>query len=285
MEEQSFWHKAMNIDVRIIYTIMFILVAAVMLNPIGLPIPIGDDTQLYYEEIDQLAETGEVLWLDAAFGPGSWGELGPMVEATLRHAFDRGIPVVGMAMWQQGGRMFETAMLNVLEDPEYDHIEYGEHIVNLGFRPGGAAVVLRGATRDVYDTFGGVDHTGQSLDDMPLAMRVERLHPDYVGGAVVYESGSPGAIEYINYVHEPTGMTLHSGVIAMSFPAHKNLQDAGQLTGILGGATGCAQYELLIDHPGYAVMTQDVISIGMVFVTLLIILGNIGWLMTRQQEG
>ncbi len=283
MEEQTFWQKMMAIDRRIIYAILFVFVAIVMLNPIGLPIEISRDTEIYYNVVEELAETGEVLWLDAAFGPGSWGELGPMIEATLRHAFDRGVPVIGMAMWEQGGRMFATALNNVLEDPQYDHIEYGEDVVNLGFRPGGAGVVLRSATDDVYETFRGVDHDGNPLDDMPLAMQTERLHPDYVGHAVVYESGSPGGPVYVDYVHEPTGLEMSVGIIAMSVPGAKVYQDAGQYVGILPGATGCAQYELLIDHPGYAVMTQDVISLGMVFVTLLIILGNVGWLMTRQQ--
>ncbi len=280
--ENTFWQRFMTIDRRLIYALLFILVAAIMFNPIGLPIEISRDTRIYHGVVEGLAGTDQVLWLDAAFGPGSWGELGPMVEATLRHAFDLGVPVVGMAMWEQGGRMFATALNNVLEDPAYDHIEYGVDVINLGFRPGGASVVLRSATTDLYDTFRGVDHDGSRLDDMPLGMQVERLHPDFVGHAIVYESGSPGGADYVDYVHEPTGLKMSVGIIAMSVPGAKVYQDAGQYVGILPGATGCAQYELLIDHPGYAVMTQDIISLGMVFITLLIILGNLGWLMTRR---
>ena len=280
--QQSFWHQMLAIDRRILYTIIFVFVAYIVISPLGLPVPVTAHTQSFYNEIEAIPEGG-VLWLDCAFQQGSWGELGPMVEATLRHAFQNDVRVVMSAMWEMGGRMAEFALSNVLEDPAYaDMVEYGEDVVNLGFRPGGVAVVLRSATDDVYSTFAGVDHHGDPLDDMPLAMEVERLHPDYVDFSVVYESGSPGGADWLRYVHEPTGLPMGIGIIQMSVPAAASYIDAGQYEAMIPGARGAAEYETLIDEPGMGLAAQDVLSVGMLYVTLLIILGNIAWVATRE---
>lgn len=278
-EQQSFWERFAAIDRRILYSIIFVLVGFIVLRPLGLPIVVSTDTQEYYDTIDSLP-AGGVLWLDAGYGPGSIGELGPMMEATIRHALRNDVRVVMAAMWEQGGRMSETAWLKVA--PDFPDKEYGEDIVNLGWRPGGAQAVLRSAVRDVYDTYAGVDHRGQSLDDMPLAMEVKQLNDEYVDFAVVYESGSPGGADWLQYVAEPTGLPMGIGIIAMSIPGAKAYYDAGQYKAMLPGSTGCAEYELLLNAPGAAVAAQDVLSISMLYVTLLIILGNIAWFATRE---
>lgn len=279
-EPQGFWEYMQAIDRRIIYTVIFILVAIILINPLGLPLTISGDSQEYYDYIDEVPEDG-VLWLDTAYSPGSIGELEPMVVATLRHAFDNNINVVAMAMWEQGGKMFERAWRQVKDD--YPDVAYGEDIVNLGYRPGGAQVILRSACKDVYETFGGVDHRGDSLDDMPLAMEVKKLDPDYVDRAVVYETGSPGGKYYVNYVYENNDLDVAVGIIKMSVQNAKPYYDAGQYKAILPGSTGAAEYEQLIGYPGEATISQDVLSAAMIFMVLLIILGNIGWLATREE--
>ncbi len=278
--EQTFWHKMLAIDRRILYSIIFVFVAYIVLFPIGLPVPISAHTENFYSTVEAIPEGG-IIWLDCAFQEGSWGELGPMVEATMRHSFNNNIRVVLSAMWELGGRMAAFALDNVLEDPAYEWVEYGEDVINLGFRPGGAAAVLRGATRDVYETYAGVDHDGNPLDDYTLGMEVERLHPDYVDFSVVYESGSPGGQDWLQYVTEPTGLPMGIGIIAMSIPSAAAFVDAGQYEAMIPGGTGAAEYELLLDQPGEALAAQDVLSVGMLYVTLLIILGNIAWVATK----
>ena len=278
-EQQNFWEKFVAIDRRILYALIFVIVGAVALRPLGLPVIVSADTQEYYDTIEAIP-AGGVIWLDAGYGPGSIGELGPMMEATIRHALRNNVRVVMAAMWEEGGRMSATAWNNVA--PDFPDKEYGVDIVNLGWRPGGAAAVTRSAVRDVYDTYAGVDHEGNSLDNMPLAMEVQRLHPDFVDFGVVYESGSPGGADWLQYVAEPTGLPMGIGIIAMSIPGAKAYHDAGQYKAMIPGSTGCAEYELLLGAPGAALAAQDVLSMSMLYVTLLIILGNIGWFATRE---
>lgn len=275
---QTFWHKAAAIDPRILYTIIFIFTAIVVLNPPGLPVEIGRLAQEHYDYIESMPE-GSILWLDAAYSEGASGELNPMLRADMIHAYRNGHRIVLHSMWLVGSRMAAMVLEDVMEF--LPDMEYGVDIVHLGWRPGGASVILRSATRDIYETYDGVDHFANPLDDFPLMQEVPRLHPDYIDYAMIYETGSPGGADFLQYVTEPSGLPMGIGLVAVSVPGRMPFLDSGQYQTMIAGSTGCAQYELLIGEPGMALAAQDVLSIGMLYVTLLIIIGNIAWFASR----
>ncbi len=65
----------------------------------------------------------------------------------------------------------------------------------------------------------------------------------------------------------------------------------GQLVGQLGGMKGGAEYEQLIvdagyyQKPGMASKAMSAIAYSHILIILLIVLGNIGYFVTRQLEG
>jgi len=277
----NFWDRLMNVDRRIIYGLAIILIGAVIVYPLGLPVTVSDTVQDWYDLIESLPEDG-VLWLDVAYSANTLEELGPMTEAVLYHAFSRGLKVCLMTSWNQGPPMIKRALDKVL--PEFPDLEYGVDFVNFGYRAGEANVVFPRLARSTYETFEGVDNSGKSLDQFPLAMQVKAVTPEYVDLLIVFETGNPGGPQWVQYVGEPAGTDIANGIIAMSVPGALNYLQAGQYKAILPGSRGCAEYESLIGRPGNALAGQDALSIGMLLVTLMIVLGNIGWVMRERSR-
>lgn len=276
----SIYERMMNIDRRIIYAILAILVIIIVLKPLGLPVKVGSDTQHFHDYMESLPE-GSVVWLDTAYGPGTIGELNPMVIATLRHAFSLGHKVIIAAMWEQGPQLAQDMLEMVMA--EYPDVEYGEDVVHLGFRPGGAAAVLQQHQKSIEETVAGVDHLGNKISELPLMQEVPKLTNEYVDFIVVYETGSPGTIDYLTYVTQEQGIPLSTGIIAMSVPGTKPYLDSGQYEAIIPGSRGAAEYEMLIGHPAKAVKSQDAISAAALYAVLLIIIGNIGYLFLQNK--
>jgi len=61
------------------------------------------------------------------------------------------------------------------------------------------------------------------------------------------------------------------------YPYH----DSGQIVGFLGGLKGAAEYEALVGAPGEGIRGMDAQTISHLFIVLMIILGNVGYAMTR----
>jgi hypothetical protein len=59
---------------------------------------------------------------------------------------------------------------------------------------------------------------------------------------------------------------------------------AGDMVGFLGGSRGSAEMELLIGEPGAALATTDTLSLSHVYLILLIIIGNLGYIIKRLGE-
>jgi len=276
----SIYDRMMNIDRRIIYTILMLLVFIVVIKPLGLPVKITADTQKFYGTIDSL-EPGSVVWLDTAYGPGTVGELNPMVIGTLHQCFANDLKVIITSMWEQG----PTIAQNILDEvtPHYPDLVYGEDYVHIGYRPGGAAVVLQQWQKDIVEAAQDIDHQRNKLSDLPLIQEVPKLSNEYVDLIVVYETGSPGAIDYLTYVTQEQGIPLAVGIIAMSVPDTKPYLASGQYVAIIPGSRGAAEYEQLIGHPGKAIQAQDAISAAALYAVLLIIVGNIGYLFLQNK--
>ena len=57
---------------------------------------------------------------------------------------------------------------------------------------------------------------------------------------------------------------------------------SGQYKGLLAGLRGAAEYELLTDYPGSAILGMDAQSAAHFLVIALIAIGNIGFFLTRK---
>ena len=80
-----------------------------------------------------------------------------------------------------------------------------------------------------------------------------------------------------------TSAICEYGVTAVMAPKLYSFVESGQMTGLLGGMRGAAEYEALAGHPDLAVLGMNAQSLVHILVIVLIILGNIAFFTSRRQ--
>jgi len=278
----NFWDRMQDIDVRIIYIVIFLVCTIAVIKPLGLPIAISNTTVQAFETMDSL-EPGDVVWLDAAYSPGSESELNPMVLAVAHHAFKKDLKVVTFALWNMGQKIVQP----LIEDrAEHFGKEYGVDWVNLGFRPA-ALMVLRAMRDGIHDAVGGVDDFGTPLSELPLMdpdnpNAVLELNDKYVDLIVVFETGSPGTVDYLTYVALEYDIPIFPALVQVSVPGALAYVQSGDYSGLIPGLRGAAEYQILAGAPPTAATGTDAQSLGALAITAFIILGNLGYLLGRK---
>lgn len=237
-------------------------------------------TRYVYDYIEKLPP-GKPLLLICDYGPAGMPEMHPMAMALMRQCFRRKTPIIAMSLYPQGPRMIEQALMKVT--PEFS-VRYGRDYVNLGYKPGGQAVIL-GIGSGFPTTF-PTDTRGTPLAQLPLMSGVQ----DYsdIGLAVVLATGgTPGA--WIAFAHQRFHLPLALGITAVMATDYYPYLQSGQIVGIINGLRGASEYERLVQHPDVGAMGMASQSVAHLVIIIFIILGNIGyfggrWQMRRAQK-
>lgn len=267
----------LKIDSRVIYLLVFIVVAVAVLTTLGLPVRVTPMTQAVYDVVEALPQDA-VVWVGVEYSAGSKAELDPQLTAFLHHVFKRGLKVILYSMWTLGGEIGQEIAEPIAA--QYGR-NYGTDWVNLGYKVGGDTN-LRLCTSSIKECSGGVDHKGESIDKYPLLQQVKALDKGQVDFIMVFQTGTPGAPAYLALVTSEKGIPMGIGELQMSVPESMPYVQSGQYSGMIPGVRGAAEYERLIGVPGKAVKSADGQSLAALLVAILVILGNIGYLATRR---
>lgn len=271
------WEKLERVDVRYIYLLVIICLVIPMFSPLGLPIAISDNTRLVYEAIEKLPP-GSVILVSHDTGSGNAPELNPMLSALAKQAFEKNIKIVGCAFFDQnvGPQMFQEYVGTVAEKMGK---KYGVDWINLGFRLN-ATVTMRRMIDDIHDAFFGVDWQSKPLSEFPIMQEVRNVKDD-VDLIFVTTVGTPGYADWMQYVAGPLGKPLTGGASLTMYSGIQQYIRSGQLKGFLGGLRGAAEYELLVGQPGKGCAGMDAQSLGHLMVIVFLVLGNIGYFVSR----
>ena len=117
--------KLMNMDRRIIFILVALVVIIPTLIPVNLPTTVSEPTQKLYNYIDALPPESTII-MAFDYGPSSLAEPEPMAKAVLRHCFDKDIRVIGMTLYQNTPTLADNLMQKIAT--ENDAI-YGEDYV------------------------------------------------------------------------------------------------------------------------------------------------------------
>jgi hypothetical protein len=265
-----------RVDRRFIFVLIFVAVAWPLIQPMRLPIDVSPPVQGIYDAIDAVPE-GSIVMLGGDYSPDTMPELQPMVETFVRHAFSKDLRVVIACLWPASPPLIERVTTPLAE--EFGK-EYGTDYVNLGYMAGGI-VTLLGMGASIPNTFPS-DYGGTPVGEIPLMREVE----DFDDIALVMEvsAGTPGTREWVQQVQSRFGVTLASGVTAVSAPNFYPYIQSGQLVGLLGGLKGAAEYETLVEAPGDATKGMDAQSIVHALIVFFIILGNVTYFVSRGRQ-
>lgn len=274
------WERLIAIDRRWLFLLIGLAVLVPML--LKLPMPAGrvnERTQAVYDYINK-AEAGEVIVLAVDYGPASMPEVHPMAVAVTRHALRRGLRVVAMTLNVQGSLLADMALQEAASVEELRDKQDGVDYVNLGFKPGGSLVVL-GMGDDIPKTFAR-DAQGRPVATLPVMRDIATF--DDIHLVMALESTTAADI-WILFARERFNQAVAMGVTAVMATDFYPYLSTGQLVGMINGLKGAAEYETLIEHPDIALLGMTAQSVAHMVIIVFVILGNIGYFVTRRRGG
>ena len=270
----------LNLDRRIIFTIVALLVALPLIKPLSLPVKTTPEVEGIYKVIDELPSGSHIL-LSGDFDPASKPELFPMVEALLAHCFEKGHRVHILTLWPAGPALIQTA---VERQAAIYSKQSGVDYAWLGYKAGGVAVIL-GLETSIPGTF-PTDFYGRPTAPMPIYQEANKTADiDYI-----VDCAAGATVEWwIPYAAERVGVPMGASCTAVSATAYYPYLQAGQITGLAGGMKGTAEYEVLLTEqydrpPGDATKGMDAQSAVHMFIVLSIIVANICYFIQLRRE-
>lgn len=267
--------KLMNIDRRIIYFTMLVLVSLPLLNPLGIPLEINKGTRDVFEQLDAVPAGKRVLF-SINYDPTSAADIAPQAKVMLEHLMSKNVKVALVCFSAAGPALIEGLIAPHLAVGKV----YGEDVVNLGFIAG-AETAIRNFGRDVIGT-AKADYHGTDLNTMPIMQGIKDVRDFEL--VFVFHGYNPGVQEWVRQVQGALNIRLLAGVVSVSVPEVMPFYTSGQLAGLTQGLRGAAEYELLAQRPGSAVAKMDAQSLGHLAIIFFIIMGNIGYLATRKPK-
>lgn len=265
-----------HLDRRVLFLFVGLAVIIPMIFPIGLPVDITRPVKSAYDKIESLPE-GSIVLVSADYDPTSEAELYPATEAIIEHCFRKNLKIYMMGLWPAGTTLGNMAINRFA--PQYEK-KYGTDYINVGYRPGGA-VMLLSLGRNFRDIVRS-DYLGTPIDSLELG-RVVKSAKD-ISVVVTLSGGDPGVLHWVQYFHARYGVPICAATTAIMAPQQYTYLNSGQLTGLLGGLKGAAEYEMLINRKGRAARGMDSQSIVHLLLVFFIVLGNIILLSQRRKK-
>ncbi|MEO0079185.1 MAG: hypothetical protein ABIK44_00710 [candidate division WOR-3 bacterium] len=270
------WERLATIDRRILYGLLALTVLLPLILRPRTRIQVSEPVQNAFNAVDRLP-AGSVVMISIDFDPSSAPEVQPMLLAILRHCFKKDLKVIVTGHLALGLPLAEIALSQV--PPEFNKV-YGRDYVNIGYRPGYVAVMV-GIGRELRDFF-KTDYKGVPIDSYPF-MRSVRTYRDI--GLLVDLAHGATADAWIQYAGGRFNVPIIVGCTGVNAPGLFQYYHAHQIEGIIGGLQAAAEYESLIEKPGSATLGMPAQSAAHGLVILLLIIGNIGFILGRRRKG
>lgn len=269
-------HRLEHLDRRIVFVFIFLAVLLPLFKPLGLPIYAGPEAVGFYETLKALPP-GTPIYLAADYDPGSLPELQPMLEAAVRQACQQDLRIIAGSLWPAAPPLVEQAFQKVAMG-EFGK-EYGVDFINLGFKEGREVVMVQlgESLLDIYPK----DYNGDVTEDFPVMEGVRKLKDLAV--LVNVSAGYPGTKEWVQQVRSRYDIPIVAGCTAVSAPEYFPYFQSEQLSGLLGGLAGAAEYEQLVGTVGTAARKMDAQSLGHVMIIVFILLGNLVYFLRRKE--
>lgn len=272
--KKDFWDWITTIKREIIYSLIGLVVIVPLLLGIKEKVQISPAVESAYKAIESL-DFEDVILISIDYDPASMPELQPMLKAILRHAFRKDIKVILMVFWPLGLPIGTEGLEEVAV--EFEKV-YGEDYINLGYRPGDRAVMID-MGREIRNFF-NTDVNSIPIDSYPMMRDIHNYNN--ISLIVGLEAGRWGEY-WIQYVGSRYKQRIVLGVTGvMAAETYPYLQ-SGQIEGLIGGLKGAAEYETLIETPGFGLTGMAAQSWAHIAISVFIIIGNIGYFMGRRR--
>lgn len=277
----AFWEKLLAVDRRWIFVLVFLALLIPMFISLTFKLSISPEVQILVDALEELPPGSKVL-MAFDYDPPSAPELQPMADAAMKYAFQKDWKVIIMGLWPQGPLQADLSIQRALEDPAIaaKNPQYGIDYVNLGFQAGNEFVIKRMGT-DFQEAFPR-DARGNAYDSLELMKNIKNYsNVDFVFN---FSAGYPGTVEWVQNAVDRFGVRLGAGNTAVQAPFVYPFLRAGQLTGLLGGMRGGAEFEKLTGFEAKATTFMLSQTFAHSIVILFVIFGNIAYFVTGRKK-
>lgn len=266
---------------RVVFLFVGVALALPFFMQFKLPIRISPDVQASFDAIAALPPGSTVL-VSYDYDPPSAPELQPVSDAFMRFAFERGLRVILVGLWTQGPQQADLSVEAAFRaDPALrEKIRYGVDYVNLGFQSGNEFVILR--MGESFKSMFPVDQRYIPYDSLPLLRNVRNFSNVDLGLELC--AGRPGTAEWVQVAVDRYGLKMTAANIAVQAPLAYPYLKSGQITGLMGGMTGAAEFETLTGKPGRATTYMLSQTFAHVIVMVFIVIGNVVYIRSRKEK-
>ncbi|OQX70509.1 MAG: hypothetical protein B6D62_04760 [Candidatus Cloacimonas sp. 4484_275] len=270
--------KKKQLDRRWIFLTIFLGVALPLILKIGLPISVSENVRNVYELVENTPPDSKVI-LSFDYDPASKPELHPMARAVVKQCFQKNLKIIFTALWPMGVQM-ASDIVDQLKD-EFPNLKYGENYVNLGYKAGGM-VTIQAMGRNLRAIF-PQDMNGTSIDELPIMNGVNNF--ETIAFVISFSAGDPGIKQWVQVAHDTYKLKTSGGVTGVSAPAIlPYVNEQKQLTGLIAGLKGAAEYEKLIRTLGTATSGMDAQSLAHLIIIVFILTANINFWIAKKKE-
>lgn len=288
----KFFQSLTRIDRRLIYLILTVLVILPFFLKFHLPQNIMPQTKRLYDFIDGLVpQENKAALVSIDYTPQTMPECHPMAISILTHCFKKRIPIIGISFDPQAPGLaieaFNTVVirLNACATTKNDSIIYGRDYIYLGWKSGRIAALMEMGEK-ISNVFPR-DYYNNNTDSLPLMQRIKNYR-DISIAIILAAADYPQ--EWLMYAQARYGLKLGTGLTAVMAPKYYPFLQTGQLSGMMSGMKGAAEYENLLLKSGHTTETGKA-ETGMnsqtlvhLLIIMLIIIGNIGYFFLQQKK-
>jgi hypothetical protein len=266
----SITEKLGNLTVAHVCILLLLATAFPLINPLLLPFPVDANVQAAFDVFDQLPEGSVILWhTDTSLA--QMGDVGVGTIAIQKAIFSRPqqIKLIMYSSSVEGADAFALALTE--SRPENFGKAYGVDYAILPYKAGGLEVVHAAVASGIQEAY-PEDYYGTPTDQIPIMEGVI----DYSDVDIfmtqygLTDSCDPGLRQW----------TYKYGIPTILNPMSSGLSYAAQyfpdvVLGVLGGAVGGSQLELLTGLPGKGVKYNDAKNLTYLVTDVLIAMGTI----------
>lgn len=255
----------------VIYGLLVVFLVVGLLFPRVLKVEPVPEATATYEAIAGLREGSRVVLIADYQGQDSERAL----SALLRQLLYRNVVVVVSAS-QEAATSAERVSRQAVTGLRRT---YGEHLIHLGWRSGGVSW-LRQAAAGFAAATDRHDHAGDDLALFPLSQRL-RSFVDADLAVLVWDDGQTELLDGL-YLARDYGL----GVVLATpedLPQARQLWTDGRLCGLISGQRAIADYEAAVTGRGAANRYLTAMSLGTLFILLLILWSFAGGVFSRRR--
>jgi hypothetical protein len=276
----SRWEQVIGrIDRRVMYLGLFLITLAPLVGRWSLPLYITPPPKQLQRTIAALPKE-KLVFIASNWDAGTQAENRPQLIAIVRHLIRERLKFAVISIGSPNApQLAQTAIEQAIRaEGVADQWQYGREWVNLGYKLPNAPW-LRSFVRDIPEAV-KEDWKGTTVAQIPLLQGVKKFGPAGEVSMLIDVTGSNTIDRWYAYL-SPTKTYIGLGCTAVMAPEQYPFLDSGQLSGMLTGMKGAAEYEQLIDARGFGSIAMAGQSFAHLYILLLIVLGNLpilaGW--------